>query len=127
MLSNRERLKTMRNGLNCSFKELIKITAADEKWGGEVQIPALPIALSHPIYSDNKFDNNPDYGHYIPSVISIQEMIDRFDQRTAGSNLKYIGYKSDMNKLSLCIHFTGNHNDALLPVVNNPQEFIPKP
>ena len=57
---------------------------------------------------------------------SVQGLIDRFDKGTAGGHLKYIGYKSDMNKLSLCIHFTNNHYDALLPFLNNPQQFIPK-
>jgi hypothetical protein len=65
-------------------------------------------------------------GHYIPSDISIQKLIDRFDKGTAGGHLKYIAYKSDMNKLSLFVHFIGNHYDALLPFINNPQQLIPK-
>jgi hypothetical protein len=37
----------------------MKKTAMDKKWGGEIQIHALSIALSHPIYVYNQFDNNP--------------------------------------------------------------------
>jgi len=98
----------------------------DKAWGGEVQIQALSIALSNPIYAYNQFDNNPEYRHYIPSDISTQKLIDRFNQGTAGGHFKYIGYKSDMNKLGFCIHFTGIHYDAVLPFRNNPQKFIPK-
>ena len=53
-------------------------------------------------------------------------MVDRFDRKSAGSNLKYVGWESDINELSLCIHFTGNHYDALLLFVNNPREFMQK-
>ncbi|CAF1383400.1 unnamed protein product [Rotaria sordida] len=104
----------------------MKRTATDEISGGEVQIQALSIALCQPIYSYVKFDNNPEDGHYIPSDINIQKLIDRFDKGTAGVHLKYIGYKLDMNKLNLCVHFTGNHYYALLPFINNPQQFISK-
>jgi len=31
-----------------------------------------------------------------------------------------------MNKVSLCIHFTGNPYYALVPFLNNPQKFKPK-
>ncbi len=56
----------------------------------------------------------------------MQELTDRSNQGIAGGHFKYIGYKSDMNKLGFCTHFTGNHYDALLPFRNNPQQFIPK-
>jgi len=65
-------------------------------------------------------------GHYIPSDISTQKLIDRFDKGTPGGHLKYIVYKSDMNKWSLFVHFIGNHYDALLTFINNPQQLIPK-
>jgi hypothetical protein len=126
MLNNIDYFKRLSNVFKCSFEEQIKNTAMDKTWGGEVQIQALSITLAHPIYAYNQFDNNPEYRHYIPSNISMQELTDRFNQRTAGGHFKYIGYKSDMNKLGFCIHFTGNHYDALLPFRNNPQQFIPK-
>jgi ATP-dependent helicase/DNAse subunit B len=94
-------------------------TTTDEKWGEEIQIQALSIVLFQPIYSSVKFDNDPNNGHYIPSDISIPKLIDRFDKGISGGRLNYIGYKSGMNKLSLCIHFTGNHYDALLPFIIN--------
>jgi hypothetical protein len=126
MINNSDHFKTLCRLLNYSFKEQMNRTATDEKWGGEVQIHALSIALRQPIYSYVKFFDDPTRRHYIPSDISMKNLIDRFDNGTAGGHLKYIGYKSDMNKSSLCIHFTGNHYDALLPFVNNPQQFIPK-
>jgi hypothetical protein len=94
-------------------------------WGGEVQIQALSVALSHPIYVYNQFISDPTRTHYIPSDISLQELIDRFNKRTAGGHFKYIGYKSDMNKLGFCIYFNGIHFDALLPFQDNPQQFVP--
>ncbi|CAF1226978.1 unnamed protein product [Rotaria sp. Silwood1] len=93
--------------------------------GGEVQIQAFSIALSHPIYSYIQFDNNPKNRHYIPLNISVQELIDRFNKETAGGHLKYIGYKADMNKLGFCIYYNGTHYDALLPFQDNPQQFVP--
>jgi hypothetical protein len=57
--------------------------------------------------------------------ISLQELIDRFNKGTAGGHLKYIGYKSDMNKLEFCIYYNGTHYDALLPFQDNPQQFVP--
>ena len=45
--------------------------------------------------------------------------------RTAGGHLKYVGYKSDMNKLGICVHYNGSHYDALLPFEDNPQQFVP--
>ena len=101
-------------------------TALNTVWGGEVQIQALSIALSHPIYTYNRFDNNLNHGHYIPSDISLQELIDRFNKQTASSHIKYIGCKFDMNKLGFCIYHTGIHYDALLPFENNPQQFVPR-
>ena len=126
MINNSDPFKRICTTLNDSFEEQMNRTATSKICGerGEVQIQAMSIALRQPIYSYIKFDNNPKHGHYIPSDISIQNLIDRFDKGTAGSHLKYIGYKSDMNKLSLSVHFGGNHYDALLPFSNNPQQFI---
>ncbi len=126
MLKNSDYFKRLCQVLNYSFEDQLKKTAMDTKWGGEVQIQALSIALSHPIYVYNRFDNNPKYRHYIPSDISMQELIDRFGKGTAGGHFKYTGYTSDMNKLVFCIRYTGDHYDALLPFRNNPQQFIPK-
>jgi hypothetical protein len=55
----------------------------------------------------------------------LEELIDWFNERTAGGHLKYIGYKSDMNKLGLCIYYNGSHYDALLPFEDNHQQFVP--
>ncbi|CAF3478693.1 unnamed protein product [Rotaria socialis] len=104
----------------------VKRTVTNEQCGGEVQIHALSIALRQPIYSCVKFLDDPKRVHSIPSDISTQDLINRFNDGTAGGHLKYIGYKSDMNKSSLCIHFTGIHYDALLLFSNNPHQFIPK-
>src|SRR5579862_7047389 len=97
----------------------------DTIWGGEVQIQALSIALSHPIYSYIQFNSDPTNRHYISLNISLQELVDRFSKGTAGGHLKYIGYKSDMNKLAFCIYYNGIHYDALLPFEDNPQQFVP--
>ena len=75
---------------------------------GEVQIQALSMALSHPIYLYIQFSSDPKNKHYISSNISLRELVDRFIKGTAGTHLKYIGYKSDMNKLRLCIYDNGN-------------------
>lgn len=57
--------------------------------------------------------------------ISLQELIDRFNNGTACDQLKYIGYKSDINKLGLRIYYNDSHYDALLPFRDNPQQFVP--
>jgi hypothetical protein len=125
MINNRDYFQTLCRVLQYSFEEQLKRTAMNTIWGGEVQIQALSIALSHPIYSYTGFNNNPENTHYIPSDISLEELIDRFNERTAGGHLKYIGYKSDMNKLGFCIYYNGIHYDALLPFQDNPQQFVP--
>ncbi|CAF4003587.1 unnamed protein product [Adineta steineri] len=56
---------------------------------------------------------------------NLQELIDRLSKGTAGYHLKYIGYKSDTNKLGFCVYYNGIHYDALLPYRNNPQQFVP--
>ncbi|CAM4978875.1 unnamed protein product [Rotaria socialis] len=105
--------------------EQLKRTAMDTIWGGEVQIQALSIALFHPIYSYIQFNSDPQNKHYISSSIELQELVDRFVKGTAGGRLKYIGYKSDMNKLGFCLYYNGIHYDALLPFQDNPQQFLP--
>ena len=125
MINNRDHFKTICRLLNYSFEEQLKRTAKHREWGGEVQIQALSIALSHPIYSYTRFNNNPENRHYIPPNISLEELIDRFNERTVGGHLKYVGYKSDMNKLGLCVYYNGIHYDALLPFEDNPQQFVP--
>ena len=125
MINNSDYFQTLCKSLDYSFEEQLKITAMNTKWGGEVQIQALSIALSCPIYSYNQFDNNPKNKHYIPLDISLQELIDRFNKRTAGGHLKYIGHRSDMNKLGFCVYYNGTHYDALLPFDDNPQQFVP--
>ncbi|CAF1117666.1 unnamed protein product [Adineta steineri] len=121
MLNDSDYFQRLCQVLHYTFEEQLKKTATDTKWSGEVQIQALSIALSHPIYAYTKFASNPNNGHYIPSNISLQELIDRFNKRTAGYHLKYMGYKSDMNKLGFCVYYNGIHYDALLPFRNNPQ------
>ncbi|CAF1389193.1 unnamed protein product, partial [Rotaria sp. Silwood1] len=110
---------------NIIVVEQLKRTAMDTIWGGEVQIQALSIALSHPIYSYIQFNSDPKNRHYISLDISLQELVDRFNKRTAGGHLKYIGYKFDMNKLGFCVYYNGTHYDALLPFQDNPQQFVP--
>ncbi len=126
MINNSDYFRRLCKSLRYSFEEQLKNTAQNTVWGGEVQIQALSIALNHPIYSYNQFDNNPNHGHYIPSDISLQELIDRFNKQTAGSHIKYIGCKSDVNKLGFCVYYNGTHYDALLPFEDNPQQFVPR-
>ncbi|CAF5071681.1 unnamed protein product [Rotaria sp. Silwood1] len=125
MINNSDYFRTLCKSLGYSFEDQLKRTAKHKIWGGEVQIQALSIALSHPIYSYTRFNNNPENRHYIPPNISLEELIDRFNERTAGGHLKYVGYKSDMNKLGLCVYYNGIHYDALLPFEDNPQQFVP--
>ncbi|CAF4174715.1 unnamed protein product [Rotaria sordida] len=125
MINNSDYFRTLCKSLGYSFEEQLKRTAKHKIWGGEVQIQALSIALSHPIYSYTRFNNNPENRHYIPPNISLEELIDRFNERTAAGHLKYVGYKSDMNKLGLCVYYNGSHYDALLPFEDNPQQFVP--
>ncbi|CAF3916545.1 unnamed protein product [Rotaria sp. Silwood1] len=125
MINNSDYFRTLCKSLAYSFEEQLKRTAKHKIWGGEVHIQTLSIALSHPIYSYTRFNNNPENRHYLPPNISLEELIDRFNEWTAGGRLKYIGYKSDMNKLGLCVYYNGIHYDALLPFEDNPQQFVP--
>jgi hypothetical protein len=127
MINNSDYFRTLCKSLDYSFEEQLKRTAKHSVWGGEVQIQALSLALSRPIYSYIQFNNNPNENnkHYIPLDISLQELIDRFNKRTAGGHLKYIGHKSDLNKLGFCVYYNGTHYDALLPFQDNPQQFVP--
>ena len=106
MINNRDYFQTLCKSLDYSFEEQLTRTAKRKIWGGEVQIQALSIALSHPIYSYIRFDNDPtkeENRHYIPLNISLQELISRFNKRTVGGHMKYIGYKFGMNKLGFYI------------------------
>ena len=125
MINNSDYFRTLCKVLNYTFEEQLKRTAKHKIWSGEVHIQALSIALSHPIYSYIRFNSNPENRHYIAQNISLKELIDRFNERTAGGHLKYVGYKSYMNKLGLCIFYNGIHYDALLPFEDNPQQFVP--
>ena len=58
-------------------------------WGGEVQIQALSIALSDPIYSYTKFNSDTTNRHFIPLNISLQDLVDRFSKGTSGGHLRY--------------------------------------
>jgi hypothetical protein len=60
MINNSHHFKRICKALNYSFEEQMKIS----------------IALFQSIYSYVKFDNDPKNGHYIPSDISIQKLID---------------------------------------------------
>ncbi|CAF1312801.1 unnamed protein product [Rotaria sp. Silwood1] len=51
MINNSDYFRTLCKSLAYSFEEQLKRTAKHKIWGGEVQIQALSIALSHPIYS----------------------------------------------------------------------------
>ncbi|CAF3646480.1 unnamed protein product [Rotaria socialis] len=125
MINNSDYFQTLCKVLHYSFEGQLKRTAMDTIWGGEVQIQALSMALSHPIYSYIQFNSDLKNRHYISSSISLQELVDRFIKGTAGGHLKYIGYNSDKDKLGVCIYYNGSHYDALLPFRHNPQQFVP--
>ena len=125
MINNRDYFQLLCALLNSSLKEQLQRTMSNTVWGGEVQIQALSIALSHPIYSYTKFNSDPTNRHFIPLNISLQDLVDRFSKGTSGGHLRYIGYKADTNKLAFCLFYNGIHYDALLPFLNNPQQFVP--
>ena len=124
MINNSDYFRTLCKSLGYSFKDQLQKTARNTVWGGEVQIQALSIALSHPIYS-YRFVSDSQNSQYISPSITLQELIDRFNKKKAGGHFKYIGYKADINKLGFCIYYNGYHYDALLPFEDNPQQFIP--
>ena len=125
MINNRDYFQLLCALLNSSLKEQLQRTMSSTVWGGEVQIQALSIALSHPIYSYTKFNSDPTNRHFIPLNISLQDLVDRFSKGTAGGHLRYIGYKADTNKLAFCLFYNGTHYDALLPFEKSPQQFVP--
>ena len=125
MINNRDYFQLLCALLNSSLKEQLQRTMSNTVWDGEVQIQALSIALSHPIYSYTKFNSDPTNRHSIPLNISLQDIVDRFSKGTSGGHLIYIGYKADTNKLAFCLFYNGTHYDALLPFLNNPQQFVP--
>ena len=124
MISNNDYFRTLCISLDYSFEEQLKNTAHNSVWGGEAQIQALSVALAHPIYS-YRFVSDPTNSHYIPYDISLRELVDRFNMKKAGGHFKYIGRRSDINKLGFCIYHNGSHYDALLPFKENPQQFVP--
>ena len=124
MISNSDYFRTLCEPLDCLYEEQLKRTAQNTVWGGEVQIQALSIGLSRPIYS-YRFISDPKDPQYIAPNVSLQELADRFNNKTAGEHFKYIGYKADMNKLGLCVHYNGFHYDALLPFEDSPLQFVP--
>lgn len=125
MINNKDYFQILCTLLNYSYEDQLKRTARDTVWGEEVQIQALSIALSHPIYSYVQFISDPTNKHNISMNISLQELVDRFSKETAGGHLKYIEYKCDKHKLAFCIYYNGTHYDALLPFENNPPQFVP--
>jgi len=125
MINNRDYFQILCTQLQSSLEEHLKRTAKNTIWAGEVQIQALSVALSHPIYSYVQFNSDPENRHFISSNITLEDLVNRFHEKTSGGHMKYIGYKSDENKLAFCIFYNGIHFDALLPFANNPQQFIP--
>ena len=125
MIDNKDYFQLLCVLLNYSFEEQLQRTARNTTWGGEVQIQALSIALSHPIYSCTKFNSDPTNRHFIPLNISLQDLVDRFSKGTSGGHLRYIGYKADTNKLAFCLFYNGTHYDAFLPFEKSPQQFVP--
>ena len=125
MINNRDYFQRRCALLNSSLGEQLQRTMSNTIWGGEVQIQALSIALSRPIYSYTKFNSDPTNRHFIPLNISLQDLVDRFSNGTSGGHLRYIGYKADTIKLALCLFYNGTHYDALLPFEKSPQQFVP--
>ena len=125
MINNRDYFQLLCALLNSSLKEQLQRTISNTVWGGEVQIQALSIALSHPIYSYTKFNSDPTNRHFIPSSIHLEGLVERFSKGTAGGHLKYVGYKAYTNKLAFCLFYNGIHYDALLPFEKSPQQFVP--
>ena len=76
MINNRDYFQLLCALLNSSLKEQLQRTMSNTVWGGEVQIQALSIALSHPIYSYTKFNSDPTNRHFIPLNISLQDLVD---------------------------------------------------
>ncbi|CAF1284971.1 unnamed protein product [Rotaria magnacalcarata] len=106
MINSRDYFEKLCKLLHYSFEEQLKRTAMNTIWAGE-------------------FNSDPQNRHFISSSIELQELVDRFFKGTAGGYLKYIGYKSDMNKLGFCLYFNSIHYDALLLYQDNPQQFLP--
>ena len=125
MIDNKDYFQSLCALFNSSLGEQLQRTMSNTVWGGEVQIRALSIALSHPIYSYTKFNSHPTNRHFIPLNISLQDLVDRFSKGTAGGHLRYIGFKADTNKLAFCLFYNGTHYDALLPFEKSPQQFVP--
>jgi hypothetical protein len=89
MITNSAYFRIVCESLCDSFEKQLERAAGNTKWGGEVQIQALSIALSHPIYSYSQFNSDPNKPYYVASDISLQELMDQFNKHTAGNHVKY--------------------------------------
>jgi len=125
MLKNRNYFQILCTAAQSSLERHLERTARNTMWAGEVQMQALSAALSRPIYSYIEFESDSKNRQYIPSNISLKQLLDRFHEKTAGGHMKYIGYTSDENKLGFCIFYNGIHFDALLSFESKPQQFVP--
>jgi hypothetical protein len=124
MINRSDYFQSVCTSLNLSFERELERTARNTVWGGEVQMLALSVALSRPIYT-YRFASDPKSTQYVSSDINLQDLVERFNNKTAGGHFKYVGYKADVNKLGFCIYYNGYHFDALLPFEDNPQQFVP--
>ncbi|CAF1246043.1 unnamed protein product [Adineta ricciae] len=114
MTTNRDFFQRLCSILGYTFEEQLQRRTATHTIRGGVQIQALSIALSHPIYSYIKFNSNPDPKNtqFIPSNISLQEQIHRFNEGTAGGHLIYLGCESDRNKTGFCLYYNENPGNS---------------
>ena len=87
MINNRDYCQLVCALLNSSLKEQLRRTMSNSVWGEGVQIQALSVALSHPIYSYTKFSSDPTNRHFILLNISLQYLVDRFSTGTSGDHL----------------------------------------
>ena len=124
MINRSDYFRSVCTSLNLSFERELERTARNTVWGGEVQMLALSVALSRPIYT-YRFASDPKSTQYVSSDINLQDLVERFNSKTAGGHFKYVGYKADVNKLGFCIYYNGYHFDALLPFEDNPLQFVP--
>ena len=124
MINRSDYFRSVCTSFNVSLERALERTARNTVWGGEIQMLALSVALSRPIYT-YRFASDPKTTQYVSSDIKLQDLVERFNNKTAGGHFKYVGYKADVNKLGFCIYFNGYHFDALLPFEDNPQQFVP--
>ncbi|CAM4847201.1 unnamed protein product [Rotaria magnacalcarata] len=125
------RTRTTGHG-NCLYSSLSIINIGSEKLTHSMRLLAVNAMINKQLKRTamntiwaGEFNSDPQNRHFISSSIELQELVDRFFKGTAGGYLKYIGYKSDMNKLGFCLYFNSIHYDALLLYQDNPQQFLP--